>query len=296
MDVGRRREVAGLGLLLAERERSRGGRPETAVVNLGLRWRSSAAGRACGGAARGIGRSFGYPQWLQAEPASRTPAKGIGAVDGAGKEIGARAALGGTMANSGKRPLGTDSGSSSVASKKKGTPNKRWTKEMDDVLIPFLVEIARAGLKVEKSFKRQAFVEAAAVINSNNERVNETEPDFEDMDATPTEQASQPTKTPSVSISTPTVSRGSRTSRATFDSAIEEIAKGVGELTSTLRESKIHWIENLSTVLFSMDDEYIEEELERAYDHLRSNEGDARGFIHRRPGMHKRWMDSFLGR
>ncbi|KAJ0970074.1 hypothetical protein J5N97_022951 [Dioscorea zingiberensis] len=238
------------------------------------------------------------------------------------------------MSNLGKRPMGTDSGSSSVAAKKKGTPNKRWTKEMDDVLIPFLAEMARAGLKVDKSFKRQAFVEAATVINrsftlpanmdadnvenhmrtikqryqelkkvmdlsgvgwygekkmfvledetfrtfveahpkskewlnkpinnleelrlicgddqatgqfsrsiyenfgvSDNEGVNETEPDVEDMDATPSEQGSQPPETPRVSVSTPTSSRGSRTSRATFDSAIEEIAKGVGELTCTL--------------------------------------------------------------
>ncbi|KAJ0962287.1 hypothetical protein J5N97_030115 [Dioscorea zingiberensis] len=264
------------------------------------------------------------------------------------------------MSNLGKRPMGTDSGSSSVASKQKGTPNKRWMKEMDDVLIPFLAEMARAGLKVDKSFKRQAFVEAATVINrsftlpanmdadnvenhmrtikqryqelkkahpkskewlnkpiknheelrlicgddqatsqfsrsiyenfgvGNNEGVDEAEPDVEDMDVTPSEQGSQPLETPRVSVSTPTGSRGSRTSRATFDSTIEEIAKGVGELTCTLRESKVHWIENLSTVLLSMDDEYIEEELERAYDHLRCNKGDARGFVHRRPGMLKR--------
>ncbi|KAJ0975688.1 hypothetical protein J5N97_017653 [Dioscorea zingiberensis] len=132
------------------------------------------------------------------------------------------------MSNLGKRPIGTDSGSSSVAAKKKGTPNKRWTIEMDDVLIPFLAEMARAGLKVDKSFKRQAFVEAATISTGDNEGVNKTEPDVEDMDATPSEQGSQPPETPRVSVSTPTGSRGSRTSRATFDSAIEEIAKGVG--------------------------------------------------------------------
>ncbi|XP_039145340.1 uncharacterized protein LOC120282566 [Dioscorea cayenensis subsp. rotundata] len=49
--------------------------------------------------------------------------------------------------------------------KRKGTPNKRWTKEMDNVLIPLLADMARSGLKVDKSFKRQAFVEAANVVN-----------------------------------------------------------------------------------------------------------------------------------
>ncbi|KAH7672047.1 Myb/SANT-like domain-containing protein [Dioscorea alata] len=50
--------------------------------------------------------------------------------------------------------------------KRKGTPNKRWTKEMDNVLRPLLADMARSGLKVDKSFKRQAFVEAANVVNS----------------------------------------------------------------------------------------------------------------------------------
>ncbi|XP_039125510.1 uncharacterized protein LOC120261626 [Dioscorea cayenensis subsp. rotundata] len=50
--------------------------------------------------------------------------------------------------------------------KRKGTPNKRWTKEMDNVLIPLLADMARSGLKVDKSFKRQAFVDAANVVNS----------------------------------------------------------------------------------------------------------------------------------
>ncbi|KAH7672048.1 Myb/SANT-like domain-containing protein [Dioscorea alata] len=50
--------------------------------------------------------------------------------------------------------------------KRTGTPNKRWTKEMDNVLIPLLADMARSGLKVDKSFKRQAFVEAANVVNS----------------------------------------------------------------------------------------------------------------------------------
>ncbi|KAH7681900.1 Myb/SANT-like domain-containing protein [Dioscorea alata] len=50
--------------------------------------------------------------------------------------------------------------------KRKGTPNKRWTKEMDNVLIPLLADMARSGIKVDKSFKRQAFVEAANVVNN----------------------------------------------------------------------------------------------------------------------------------
>ncbi|KAM0951967.1 putative peptidylprolyl isomerase [Dioscorea sansibarensis] len=50
--------------------------------------------------------------------------------------------------------------------KRKGSPNKRWTEDMDNVLIPLLADMARSGLKVDKSFKRQAFVEAANIVNS----------------------------------------------------------------------------------------------------------------------------------
>ncbi|KAJ0961385.1 hypothetical protein J5N97_000421 [Dioscorea zingiberensis] len=55
--------------------------------------------------------------------------------------------------------------SESSSKKRKGTPNRRWTKDMDDVLIPCLAEQAKAGMKVDKSFKRVAFVEAAKVVN-----------------------------------------------------------------------------------------------------------------------------------
>ncbi|XP_039146821.1 uncharacterized protein LOC120284067 [Dioscorea cayenensis subsp. rotundata] len=50
--------------------------------------------------------------------------------------------------------------------KRKGKPNKRWTKEMDNVLIPLLADMTRTGLKVDKSFKHQAFVEATNVVNA----------------------------------------------------------------------------------------------------------------------------------
>ncbi|KAJ0961992.1 hypothetical protein J5N97_029820 [Dioscorea zingiberensis] len=55
--------------------------------------------------------------------------------------------------------------SSSTGQKRKGTPNRQWSKEMDNVLIPALVEMAKARLIVDKSFKRQAFVEAANIVN-----------------------------------------------------------------------------------------------------------------------------------
>ncbi|KAJ0963392.1 hypothetical protein J5N97_028514 [Dioscorea zingiberensis] len=59
----------------------------------------------------------------------------------------------------------TITGFSSASRKRKRTANKRWTKEMDSVLIPCLADLAKAGLKVNKSFKRQAFVEAANLVN-----------------------------------------------------------------------------------------------------------------------------------
>ena len=51
--------------------------------------------------------------------------------------------------------------------KRKGTPNKRWTKDMNNVMIP-LVVMVRSCLKVDKSFKCQAFVEAANTVNSKS--------------------------------------------------------------------------------------------------------------------------------
>lgn len=50
--------------------------------------------------------------------------------------------------------------------KQKGKPNKRWTKDMDNVLIPLIPDMARNCLKVDKSFKSQAFIEAMNIINS----------------------------------------------------------------------------------------------------------------------------------
>ncbi|KAJ0984864.1 hypothetical protein J5N97_003220 [Dioscorea zingiberensis] len=55
--------------------------------------------------------------------------------------------------------------SSLTGQKRKGTPNRRLSKEMDNVLIPALAKMAKAELKVDKSFKRQAFVEAVNIVN-----------------------------------------------------------------------------------------------------------------------------------
>ncbi|KAJ0975394.1 hypothetical protein J5N97_017359 [Dioscorea zingiberensis] len=136
--------------------------------------------------------------------------------------------------------------------------------------------MAHAGLKVDKSFKRQAFVEAATIINKSF-----TLPANMDVD---------------------NVENNMRTIKQRY----QELKKvmdlsGVGwndeKKMFVLEDETFRTfveIENLSIVLFSMDDKYTEEELERAYDHLRRNEGDARGFVHRRPGMRKRWMNNFL--
>lgn len=49
---------------------------------------------------------------------------------------------------------------------KKGIANKRWNAAIDDFLIPFLVEQAKEGYKVDKGFKRQAYVAAAKAVNT----------------------------------------------------------------------------------------------------------------------------------
>ncbi|KAJ0963121.1 hypothetical protein J5N97_028243 [Dioscorea zingiberensis] len=129
---------------------------------------------------------------------------------------------------------------------------------------------------------------------TKNEGINEKNPKTEDMDTSPTESASQHQETPHVSSTAPNNSRGSRSSKANFDSTMEEIAKGVSELSCTLREAKKHWIESLSAILFAMDDEFDEDDLDRAFEVLCHDEQSARGFVHRRPAMRRRWMENFL--
>lgn len=52
------------------------------------------------------------------------------------------------------------------ANDKQGTKNFKWTNEMSDFLIEFLVNQASIGMKVDKSFKRRAFVAAARAVSS----------------------------------------------------------------------------------------------------------------------------------
>nr|CAD1838646.1 unnamed protein product [Ananas comosus var. bracteatus] len=52
------------------------------------------------------------------------------------------------------------------ANEKQGTKNFKWTNEMSDFLIEFLVHQASIGMKVDKSFKRPAFVAAARAMSS----------------------------------------------------------------------------------------------------------------------------------
>ena len=48
----------------------------------------------------------------------------------------------------------------------KATPNKRWSKGMDNVLIHLLADMARSDLKVDQSFKHQMYVKAVNIENS----------------------------------------------------------------------------------------------------------------------------------
>lgn len=48
---------------------------------------------------------------------------------------------------------------------KKEHQKKRWTKTMDNILILSLANIAKSGMKVDKSFKYQAFLEATNSMN-----------------------------------------------------------------------------------------------------------------------------------
>ncbi|XP_039143525.1 uncharacterized protein LOC120280675 isoform X1 [Dioscorea cayenensis subsp. rotundata] len=57
-------------------------------------------------------------------------------------------------------------GGTSKAATKRGTPNKHWKPDFDNVLIPVLVEQVRQGLKCDKSFKRAAFGHAASAVNA----------------------------------------------------------------------------------------------------------------------------------
>nr|CAD1831040.1 unnamed protein product [Ananas comosus var. bracteatus] len=52
------------------------------------------------------------------------------------------------------------------ANDKQETKNFKWTNEMSDFLIEFLVHQASIGMKVDKSFKRPAFVAAARAVSS----------------------------------------------------------------------------------------------------------------------------------
>ncbi|KAJ0962448.1 hypothetical protein J5N97_030276 [Dioscorea zingiberensis] len=144
-------------------------------------------------------------------------------------------------------------------------------------------------------FARSIFEQFGVGDNEGiNEGNNETDPGIEIMDTTPSENETQPQETPRVSSAAPNNSRGSRSSKASFDITMEEIAKGVGDLSCTLREAKKHWIESLSDVLFAMDDEFDEDDLDRAFEVLCHDEQSARGFVHRRPAMRRRWMTNFL--
>ncbi|OAY62936.1 hypothetical protein ACMD2_18228 [Ananas comosus] len=49
---------------------------------------------------------------------------------------------------------------------KQGTKNFKWTNEMSDLVIEFLVHQASIGMKVDKSFKSPAFVAAARAVSS----------------------------------------------------------------------------------------------------------------------------------
>lgn len=68
----------------------------------------------------------------------------------------------------GKMSIGCNIVKRAQSENKIGTPNKRWTNEMESVLISLLADIARSGLKVDKSFKRQAFVKAVNVVNNRS--------------------------------------------------------------------------------------------------------------------------------
>lgn len=48
---------------------------------------------------------------------------------------------------------------------KKGITNFRWSPSMSRFLLPFLVEQVKLGQKVNKTFRRQAFIEAARAVN-----------------------------------------------------------------------------------------------------------------------------------
>ncbi|XP_073006397.1 uncharacterized protein [Typha latifolia] len=53
-----------------------------------------------------------------------------------------------------------------ISMSRKGTPNKRWKPEHDDVLLDFLANVVKNKPEGEKKLKKATFIEAAARVNS----------------------------------------------------------------------------------------------------------------------------------
>ncbi|KAJ0982744.1 hypothetical protein J5N97_010999 [Dioscorea zingiberensis] len=122
-----------------------------------------------------------------------------------------------------------------------------------------------------------------------NEGVNEIDLEIEDMGIALSHNGSQSEEPSCINSTTPNKSRGSRSS--IMD---DEIVKGVRDMSYTLREAKKYWIELLSDVLFTMDDEYDKDDLDIAFKVLCYDEQSAHEFVHRRLAMRKKWTENFL--
>ncbi|XP_020273474.1 uncharacterized protein LOC109848413 isoform X1 [Asparagus officinalis] len=71
------------------------------------------------------------------------------------------------ISSSSKRTKKEGSNKSKRSGESRNAPNKMWQDKHDDVLIPFLADLAKKGYKCDKSFKKEAFSQATDALNSH---------------------------------------------------------------------------------------------------------------------------------
>ncbi|KAJ0978021.1 hypothetical protein J5N97_013495 [Dioscorea zingiberensis] len=209
---------------------------------------------------------------------------------------------------------GTQPGSISSGHKRKGTPNKRWTPDMDSVLIPCLVEMVKAGLKGHPKAKDYLnkpiplFDELRMVCGDNHatgewsifhpfgvsDPISETQPEgLDNMESDPlndNEQQEQPRSSTSNRNSRPPWAL--RTSNE--DVIITDIAQGIGQITGSLKElKKKNWKEKLTDALDTLQG-YSIQDMSLLYVTLRDDRRLAEDFYMRTQSLCEFFVNEFL--
>ncbi|KAJ0960162.1 hypothetical protein J5N97_002053 [Dioscorea zingiberensis] len=215
-------------------------------------------------------------------------------------------------------PLNNDtiSGPSRSGHKRKGTPNKRWTQDMDNVLIPCLVDMAKAGLKGYPKAKEYLnkpiplFEELRVVCGDDHatgefartifqpfgasEQAVETETEgHDDMESDPspgTVHHEQPINSSSNRNNRPP--RASRSSNE--DAAMSDIAHSIGEIAASMkRMKKKSWKDKLTDALDTLQG-YSVQDMNLLYMTLRNDRPLAEGFYMRSQSLRIFFVDDFL--